>query len=615
MDIVPVEQILSAHPMRLAHPRLAALQADDTLYTVLALQPEGRIRITDSSIGHADVAGAAEKIRAFLDLAMGMERKPDLVVCPEYSVPWEVLLQLIESGAGPQTGKLWVLGCESLPLGQLQAYRERLRDRAIIIDEGEAGAVITTQRYRNPLVYLFTTQSGLDATEHLVMLVQYKTATSGDRGNTESKGMLVGNTIYVFGRQPGEVRLITLICSDVFALTKEQIDAYYDGLLLLHIQLNNDPRHLLYKEYRPKLFAYGSDRTELLCLNWGAGVVSISGEEATELEWKNIGGSAWYLRPQGFDSSDRHVSENHKHGLYYTRYEPVRVHALQFHYAPCVFHLEVTKVFHHAVLKPKTHLIGPRALGAFHWVHNLKQWWPPEKVDDWPADGFSKLLAGACNGVDLADLAGVYGQGPVDVERVLAISAGEFGPKENWYEAPNIDSVQLCQHEIVRRITVTLDPEGAAFRSSRLATAHTLAALRAAGHSWPKEVEFLRTGFKLRWSQAFPHRNVEANDGTLATVIYAGQFGDPVQLERIDQKARQTLAGHIPEPLKALSAEGLREHRKQHYAKVARLCILYSSGAAIKTFTSPMSAAINSPAGASHVDISVPAARHVADEP
>lgn len=612
LNIVPVEVTLGALAMRLAHPRLTALQADDTLYTVLALQPEGRIRITDTSIGHADAAGAAEKVRAFFDLASGMESKPDLVICPEYSVPWEVLLQLIESGAGPQAGKLWVLGCESLPLGQLAAYRERLGGKAIVIDEGEAGAVITTQRYRDPLVYLFRTQSGLDGTERLVMLVQYKTEASGDAGNSEARGMLSGNAVYLFGTLPGEVRLMTLICSDVFGLTDDQINAYYDGLLLLHVQLNNDPRHVLYKQYRPRLFAYG-DRTELFCLNWAAGVVSVSADGEAEHGWNNIGGSAWYLRPHGFDCSDAHVAGNHKHGLYYTRYEPVRVHALQFHYAPRAFHLEVTKVFHHAVAKPKTHLVGPHALGTFHWSHDLKQWRPPSAADEEPADGFNDLLARVGNGVDLADLAGVYGTGPVHVERVLAISAGEFGPSESWYEAPNIDSMRLCQHEIVRRVTVTLDPEGAAFRSNRIAAARTLAALRAEGHLWPTEVEFMRAGFRLRWSQAFPHRNVEARNGTLATVIYAGQLGDPAHLERVDQRARQTLAGRIPEPSTDLSAEEWREHRKQHYAKVARLCIVYSSGAAVKVYGSPISAAIASPAGASPVDISVPAPRHVAD--
>lgn len=611
LNIVPVEAVLAAHPMQLAHPQLTVLQANDALYTVLALQPAGRIRVTDSSIGHADAASAAEKIKGFLELASAQERKPDLVVCPEYSVPWEVLLRLVESDVGPEVGKLWALGCESLPLGQLDSYRQRLGDKAVIIDQGEIGAVVTTQRYRNPLVYLFRARSGIDGAQRLVMLVQYKTTTSGDAENTEARGMLPGSSVYLFGRLPEEVRLMTLICSDVFGFTDDLLRTYYDGLLLLHVQLNNDPRHILYKQYRPRLFAYG-DRTELLCLNWAAGVVVVAENGATH-PWDNIGGSAWYLRPQGLDVSDAHIVENHRQGLYYTRYEPIRAHALQFHYAERAFLLEATKVFHHGVDKPKSHLSGPRVIGTFHWSHESTKWLPPSLPEEEPVDGFSELLERVSNGVDMTDLAAVYRSGPVDVERVLAISAGEFGPKENWYVAPNVDSMQLCQQEIVQRITVTLDPKGAVFRSKRMAAARTLAALRERGYPWPKQVEFLRGGFTLRWTQALPHRNVEATDGTRATVIYAGQVGDPTQLELLDRKARQTLAGRVPEPTRELSHEELREHTRQHYAQVPRLCIVYSSGVDIETYSSPLRAAINSPAGASPVDISVPAPRHVAE--
>lgn len=612
MEIVPVEGVLAAHAMQLVHPKLTALQADDTLYTVLALQPEGRIRITDTGIGHADAANASEKMRGFFDLVLGMENNPDLVVCPEYSVPWEVLLQLIESGAGPQTGKLWVLGCESLRLGHLQAYRERLGDRAIVIDEGDAGAIITTQRYRNPLVYLFRTQSGLDGTERLVMLVQYKTATSGDAHNTEARGMLTGNAVYLFGRPPGEVRLATLICSDVFALTDEHIKTYYDGLLLIHVQMNNAPRHILYKQYRPQLFQCDG-RTELFCLNWAAGIISVAGDGAADHPWNNIGGSAWYLRSPGFDYSDGTTAGNHKHGLYYTWYKPVHVHALQFHYGPRAFYLEVTKVFHHAVPKPKSHLVGPRALETFQWSQGASRWQSPATPEEEPSDGFSDLLGRVGAGVDLTDLETIYAANPVNVERVLAISAGELGPNENWHDAPNVDSMQLCEHEIVRRVTVTLDPQGAGFRSNRIATALALAALRTDGYAWPMEVEFLRMGFRLRWSRAFPHRNVEAENGTLATVIYAGPLGDPAQLDRVDRRVRHTLAGPVPESLRELSAEEFREHRRQHFARVPRLCIVYSSGAHIKTHRSLLLASITSPAGASSVDISVPALRTAAE--
>ncbi|SFP99479.1 hypothetical protein [Variovorax sp. 770b2] len=606
MNIVPVEEALAHHPSVLSHPDLNVLKADDTLYTVLLLQPEGRIAISERAIGHADVDLAAASIGGFLSIESAMEARPDLVVCPEYSVPWEVLIGIIENGGGPQVGKLWALGCESLPLNALATYRERLGNKAIFIDEGVSISPITTQRYRNPLVYVFRTNDK-DGVNHLVLLVQYKTATSGDSHNIEARGMLPGSQVYIFGRTPGELRLMTLICSDVFELTSQQIKTYYDGLLLIHPQLNNNPRHPVYKPYRRSLFEFGG-RTELLCLNWAQNINVINSDGSVESEWKNIGGSAWYLAPKELDLSDSKITENHRNGLYYTRHESIKAHALQFHYEPRVFLVEATKVFHHGVVKPKSHLTGPRVLETFHWSSEKAQW-ISSSASEKPVDGFEALLARVAAGVALDDLEQIYQAGPVAVERVLAISAGEFGPKSNWYDAERVDSMQLCQEEIVRRVTVTQDPEGASFRSNRIGAARALAALRQANHPWPGEVEFLRNGFRLRWSQDYPNRNVVATNGMLATLIYAGQVGDPAILERLDQRVRQTLIGTVPEPDRVLNKDEFREYRKRHYSKAERLCIVCHDGSDIVAYRSPKFSSFTSPAGISPVDIAIPAPR------
>ncbi|MDQ2735611.1 MAG: hypothetical protein M3Y55_11620 [Pseudomonadota bacterium] len=607
MEVVPVSKVLEEHLKRLTAPNLSALQADDSLYTLLCLQPAGRLRITDDSIGHSDAAASAEQVRDFFRLALDLKAKPDLVICPEYSVPWEVLLQLLEGGASPERGKLWVLGCESLPLQHLKVYRERLGERLIIIDEGEGAQPVTTQRYRNPLVYLFRASSEVDGAEHLVMLVQYKTVVSGDGSNTEARGMLPGTVVYMFGTPPTQVRLMTLICSDVFGLQDKDVVPYYDGLLLLHIQLNNNPRHALYKPYRTKLFGYGG-RTELVCLNWAADVVVVDAHGGNVAEWHNIGGSAWYSHSPQVDFSDAKVSENHAHGLYYTRSRAA--HVLQLHYAPRAFLIEATKVFHHGVIAARTHLTGPRALGTYYWDEGEKRWQLADEKAKQPADGFSQMLARVSHGTcDMTDLENVYAAGPVDVERTLAISSGEFGPKPEWYEATNIDSMQLCEQEIVRRLTVTLDPEAADFRSRRMSSARVLCELRASNFSWPREVEFLKDGFSLTWSKAVPNRNVMARNGRYATVIYVGQVGDPKLVEKIDQRARQTLVGHVPEPEHLLSEDEEREHRRSHFAQVPRLCVLYGTAVGTTVYSNPVSTAIASPAGANAVDISIPSQR------
>ena len=219
MEIITVEQRLQSEG--LDYPQLNALQADDTLYTLLAHQPPGRIRITSTSIGNADPVEAHQRSSALFDLVASLDNQPDLLVSPEYSIPWEALQDAIERGIKPGRGKLWVLGCESIPLNGLNSVRERLDQLAVVLDDDSFPGALTTQQYRDPLVYAFLSNASVDKAERLVLLVQYKTAPSGDPENTEATGMLPGVYVYAFGSQPSEVRLITLICSDVFEFTQE----------------------------------------------------------------------------------------------------------------------------------------------------------------------------------------------------------------------------------------------------------------------------------------------------------------------------------------------------------------------------------------------------------
>jgi hypothetical protein len=600
LKLLPLKDVLTLK--RLQHPKLNALQATEALYTVLALQPKGSILVTDASIGHADAATAEMTMRAFLALASEGERPPDLVVSPEYSVPWEVLLTAVESGIVPNAGKLWALGCESLPLGQLDAFRARLGDKAVVIDEGPDLASVTTQRYLNPLVYLFRTL-GDDQVEKLVLLVQYKTEVSGDVHNTEATGMLAGNAVYLFGSQPNEVRFLTLICSDAFKFHGDLVKDVYQGLFVLHVQLNNNPRHPLYKPYRKELFKFAGD-TELFCLNWAADVELRESASPNLLRWRNIGGSAWYLRPPDIDRTDARLRANQSKGLYYSRYEPLKVDALQFHYAPRAFLLQATKVVHHGVIGAASYRTGPHMLASFEWSAEGSSW---ISVTDDINDGFNAIVHRSSNGIDLNDWSVMHADNPVNVERLLAICAGVLGPSKNWHEVTKLDSMQMCEEEVMWRATVDLDPKAAEFRSRRFSAGRMLSALRAQGFNWPVEVEFLKDGFSFSWTEQHPHRNAISVDGRVATLVYAGATTDVQQLATIDSQARQALA-HIPEPERILiTDEQRREHRLTHQALVSRLCILYQDGAQILAYRNVRERKITVPANDGPVSFTTPA--------
>jgi hypothetical protein len=133
-----------------------------------------------------------------------------------------------------------------------------------------------------------------------------------------------------------------LICSDVFAFQDADALAIYDRALVIHIQLNPKPRQGQFRQYRDRLLQYKGDETEVICLNWASDVCAWNGDQ--QKPWKNIGGSAWYLRPKDFDDKDATLNANHGGGLYYTWLDASRAHALFFNYKPATYLLTLTAV-------------------------------------------------------------------------------------------------------------------------------------------------------------------------------------------------------------------------------------------------------------------------------
>src|SRR5688572_18036998 len=114
MQIQNVEVVLAQHdaadPLRLQP--LAVLDPRREPYQALLCQPGGTIRASDDRIGNADQAAAAEMYLALLQEAV--TRQSQLVVTPEYSVPWSVMNQIARGPLRPPMGALWALGFESI---------------------------------------------------------------------------------------------------------------------------------------------------------------------------------------------------------------------------------------------------------------------------------------------------------------------------------------------------------------------------------------------------------------------------------------------------------------------------------------------------------------------
>ena len=266
MQITPVAEILGSVGLR--EPRLNALVPNEENYKVLLIQPQGEIDASDSGVRNRDRDLARRQFRLFLRDAI--DTQADLVVTPEYSLPWEILVESIKAGSIPAQGKLWALGCESIRLGELEALKQGLANFATVLHEPlETDAA----RFTDPLAYVFAAPPFeiADAAKP-VILVQFKTHPMGDDDHFEINRLRKGTVTYQFGGSDGQLKLVSLICSDVFAFTDAHARAIYDRALVIHIQLNAKPRQTQYRRYRDRLLAFQGDTTELICLNWASDV-------------------------------------------------------------------------------------------------------------------------------------------------------------------------------------------------------------------------------------------------------------------------------------------------------------------------------------------------------
>lgn len=552
-------------------PDLIVLQQNASLYEVLAYQPVGLVNVTHAAINRANETQALAEATNFL--AMASELGAALAIAPEYSIQWQALIDSLHAGIKPPEGCLWALGCESMPLGGIDAIAAQLAGVAGVVSEVPDYSTRTTQEYQNPLAYIFQTARQDGTGSQLVLLIQFKTIPSGDRGNTESRGMFPGNELYVFGQQGG-LRLMTLICSDAFGFTDHEIQQYADGLLLLHLQMNNNPKDTQYKRYRDQLFGYQT-KTELICLNWARGTKYREPPSAAEHDLVKFTGSAWHRRFGGLDTSDERLASNDFKGLYFTSSHQTKTAVYCFSDKPGVFRISSTKVSHGAhVLAAASYLTGPEMKSFSGWSGDQLTWTEVERVDD----GFSKKIESAAPYLD--ELSEMHRICPIHVDRVANITYGDI-ENQDWFAAENLTPFAL-ESGVVRRITTDLDEEGEEFRIGRLSAIRTLAQIRVGAFPWPSEVSFLGTTYQISWVRRHPHRNVcnvVGDRKTYATVVC---LSATISLEHVEAKERvlrRLLAGPIQETNQDLSDEEERLRKLKHLERGEHLCIIYPQGA------------------------------------
>ena len=327
------------------------------------------------------------------------------------------------------------------------------------------------------------------------------------------------------------------------ALQDDQARDIYYRSLIIHIQLNQKPRHEQYRRYRDLLLGFAGDQTEILSLNWGKGVCECCGDQMTH--WNHIPGSAWYLKPAEFDDRDVTLCANHKHGLYYTWLQPVRAHALFFNFDQAVYRLIATKVAHIGVPAAMSRRRGPQLIATSIWNDTVGAWEPQEAAED----GFDSVVGESGNAAD--EIKRIADENPLAAERILALCAGEISPNnQDWHCVRCLDSCIIDTSEVIRRVTFCQDTDMAAhrFRVERLRRCGRLWSILNDPDRLPPALEDLKDGFHLEWSADFPHQNLASRDGLRVTVIYMGEDAAETTIEATTKTVSENLRKAFQDP-------------------------------------------------------------------
>jgi hypothetical protein len=517
MDIHQVDNLLALEGLQ--PPNLNVLIPNEDNYTALLMQPAAQIDVSNAGVRHHDPNLARQQFGRFLEDARATQA--DLAITPEYSMPWESLVEALRKGAAPEPGKLWVLGCESIQYNELETLRQDLVPFAKVLYEGLQP---DPDRFIDPLAYVFLAPSNEpNDNENLVVLVQFKTYPMGDDEHFETNHMQRGTRIYQFGGRDQRLKLVSLICSDAFALQDTDAEAIYDRALLIHIQLNPNPRETRFRRYREYLFGFQGDQTEVICLNWAKDVrYWYDGQEAS---LNNNSASAWYLRPDKFDDRDEALCRNHQRGLYYTWLKPLHVHALFFNFEPATYLLEATKVAHIGVPAVISRRRGPQLTRACVW--GTSDWVEQETAEC----GFSALADESGPAKD--EIKQIADNNPIEAERILALCAGMIDSDQEWYHVRRLDSCVMNESETIYRLTFCQDndTEASLFRISRMKRYGNLWDILKQYSTLPPALEDFKDGFRFEWSPDFPHQNAISNNKKRATVIYMGEEASKKQIE------------------------------------------------------------------------------------
>ncbi len=472
----------------LHNPTLDLLNQDAALYNALLFQPGEGIDWGNDYVRIANHARAMEKFRSFFNMAS--EKNVELAVTPEYSCSWDVMCGLIADDVLPAEHKLWIIGCESIKATDLQNLINAHNDIVWVTEHEKIAANIQNNHFFNPVCYIFKTRGLINDELKTVIVIQFKTQPLGGAAlEWERDNFIAGERLYILQNRANSSRLVTLICSDILnpAIHIDQLPDYVNmPYLIVHIQLNQAPNHVTFCRYRGDSYGMGRENKEFICLNWSRNI-SLGNIN----RWNTYGGSALYLKNEEekhLNTTDDRMNNNHKLGLYYTRWTSRYANIFFFNFDEHVFLFRTTKPSQQSVAPPLRKRTGPEMMAVYCWENGT--WDSKNNINS----GFDSVCAALHAVGNYNYLLGLYNDSPLNAERLICLSVGKAA-NEEWYSPKSNFFFIVKDDEIAQRLTFAQNPcaEAQARRKQYLLNYGTLEyAIIIHPHNLPDSISDLR---------------------------------------------------------------------------------------------------------------------------
>lgn len=276
-------------------PAFQCINSDPATFRLLKMQPRADFRYDKKQGPHCTDAGLIRKCRDALQCAK--DEYADLVLFPEYSMPYSLLREIISDTARwPDENKLWCLPCQAISHKDFFIFLEEAKEQEqiLVLDKKCCeDPNLQSRFFVNALFYCFIVKQ--NGVKKLVLLPQLKMHPMSDPAYLcESSGLTTGGLIYYFKGE--DICLLSIICADIYHndlswkwLVKQTGS---QSLIILHPQLNSNPRESSFSRLRREMMEQNNPSLYISC-NWAAATTlgALDGSGATlkiDLSWSCI---------------------------------------------------------------------------------------------------------------------------------------------------------------------------------------------------------------------------------------------------------------------------------------------------------------------------------------